>query len=218
MANHTNFLLVQEDFMYLQYCKFKTLQWAESYFQVGTQESLQKISRCWKNSVESTDWINYCWSCSKIVTSLYLVCTIHEGTKFDAEVRDVRLKLSPLEHGQLRIPIKVSVAWDSSENTSILVDKIRCRIPDHGGLCWWIKKYFRRAWVWGRRRWRSQNWRWQLQRHSSDSLCVCVLLVALRKIYSQIKKKPIVFPAFQQLACKNLKMSQINQGLFYTMH
>ena len=46
-----------------------------------------------------------------------------------------------------------------------------------------------------------------------NSFCVCVLLVSFRKMFSQIKKKPIVFPALKQLACKNLKMLQINHTL-----
>ena len=50
--------------------------------------------------------------------------------------------------------------------------------------------------------------------YASDSFCVCILLVVLRKIYSQIKEKPIGFPAFQQLACKSFKKPQINLGLF----
>ena len=56
------------------------------------------------------------------------------------------------------------------------------------------------------------------KRHFFVCVCVCVLLDLLRKTYSQIKGEPTVFSAFQQFACKNLKMSQINQGSFYPMH
>ena len=57
--------------------------------------------------------------------SRYIWYAIQEGAKFEAEVHDVKPRLSPLEQGGLEIPIKVLVSWDSCKKLSILVYKIK---------------------------------------------------------------------------------------------
>ena len=61
----------------------ETLQGTESYFQVGTLESLQKICCCWKDSAERKEQTDYFWSCSKRTILLCLVC-LQERAIFEA--------------------------------------------------------------------------------------------------------------------------------------
>lgn len=71
---------------------------AESYFQVGTQESLGKICRCLKHAAERKDYTDYCWSCfNSRELPPYIWYAIQAGAKFQAEVHDVKPKLFPLE-------------------------------------------------------------------------------------------------------------------------
>ena len=57
--------------------------------------------------------------------SRYVWYSISEGAKYDVEVFKKKLIASPLIQGGLAIPIKVSVAWDSPENLSILMEKVK---------------------------------------------------------------------------------------------
>ena len=106
-----------------QYCKLEPYKGHKVTFKREHKNPYDKFVIAGKTLLNRKDWIDYCWSRSKRVISLYLVC-LQDGAKFEAELHDLKSKLSPLEQSGLEIPIKVLVAWDSCEKLSILVDKI----------------------------------------------------------------------------------------------
>ena len=48
-----------------------------------------------------------------------------EGAKYEVEVFKKKPIASPLLQGGLEIPIRISVTWDSPENLSILIEKVK---------------------------------------------------------------------------------------------
>lgn len=57
--------------------------------------------------------------------SYYIWYAIYKTANFEAEVYDVKPKLTPLKKVGLKIVIKVRVTWDACEKPSILINKVK---------------------------------------------------------------------------------------------